>query len=150
MKRRWVLVGIILLVAAVLFEEKHRAATHNSQAPVAGVTQSEQGVLDLPPSNFSDQVNLWGNPRVSYADVDLGYTGLALQTNFAPANFEQFRSQLDFKTEPVLTVMDREVAYAFFASGGFSLTLKLKPEYANPEALIPTRVNPGIGVNFKF
>jgi hypothetical protein len=47
-------------------------------------------------------------------------------------------------------VVNRELNYELFGSEGFAFKLNLKPGYPNPEAPIPTRLDPGLGVSFKF
>jgi hypothetical protein len=47
-------------------------------------------------------------------------------------------------------VVDRKLNYELFGSEGFALKLNLEPAYPNPEALIPTRLDPGFGVSIKF
>jgi hypothetical protein len=54
------------------------------------------------------------------------------------------------ETEPLLTVQDREAAFAIFSAAGFRLTFNLKPAYATPEALLPNRIDPGIRGSFSF
>ncbi len=151
MKRYLVLVGIILVVAGVLFEEKHRAATVKNHITAPELKYPE---FAPPPvaaeSSFADNVNLWDNPRVKTHDTDLTYASLAFEKDIAPAGFEKIQSKSEDKSEPVLTVQDREAAYAIFSAGGFKMTLNLKPNYATPEALLPNRVDAGVGGSFSF
>ena len=61
-----------------------------------------------------------------------------------------FQPKLDNQVEPVVTVLDRELAYSFFQLGGFKLNLNLKPAYPNPDAILPTRIDPGLSGSFSF
>jgi hypothetical protein len=47
-------------------------------------------------------------------------------------------------------VVDSKINYELLGSKDFSLKLNLTPAYAKPEALIPTRLDPGVGVTLKF
>jgi hypothetical protein len=153
MKRVWMLIGIILLLGCVLFEEKHRAATAQKHLAPSGLTDPPAPFPAEDPfkaSNFSDQVDLWGEPWVKTPTADLNDAGLNFLNGLKPASFEKFQSRLDYKTEPVVTVLDREVACALFELGGFKLSLNLKPAYPNPEALLPSRIDPAIRGSFSF
>jgi hypothetical protein len=150
MKRVWVFIVIILLVAGVLFEEKHRAQTMKNHLPPVVLGDPAEAPYLVKDSNFSDNVDLWGNSQGKTGEADSGYISLTFQNDLKSANFEKFQSQLDDKSESVLTVQDREVAYALFEVGGFTLTLNLKPAYPNPQALLPTRLDAGIGGSFSF
>lgn len=97
-----------------------------------------------------DYANLWGNSRKQNSDPDQTYSSLAFQTELTAPASDKILTRPDVKTEPVLTVQDREAAYALFNLGGFKMTLNLKPAYATPEALLPNRIDPGIGGSFSF
>ena len=105
---------------------------------------------DLAPSDFSGQVDLWGEPWVKAPESRLSYSNLSPEEAFKLATAERFQSRLEVRSEPVLTVQDRQVVYSLFGSGGFSLKFNLKPAYPSPEAWIPTRVYPGISGSFSF
>jgi hypothetical protein len=107
-------------------------------------------IAELPPSDFSGQVDLWGEPWVKAPESPLSYASLSPEEAFKLATAERFQSRLDGRSEPVLTVHDRQVVYSLFGSGGFSLKVNLKPAYPSPEAWIPTRVDPGISGSFSF
>ena len=105
---------------------------------------------ELPPSDFSGQVDLWGEPWVKAPESQLSYASLSPEEAFKLATAERFQSRLEVRSEPVLTVQDRQVVYSLFGSGGFSLKFNLKPAYPSPEAWIPTRIYPGISGSFSF
>jgi len=50
----------------------------------------------------------------------------------------------------VLTVANSKLNYELLGSEDFSLKFNLTPAYPKPEALIPTRLDPGVGVTIKF
>jgi hypothetical protein len=151
MKRYLVLVGIILVVAGVLFEEKHRAATIKNHIVVPELKYPQFAVQPVARENsFADNIDLWNYPRVKTHDTDMAYANFAFQKDNAPASFEKFHSKFDDETEPVFTVQNREAAYAIFNGDGFKLTLNLKPAYPTPQALLPTRLDPSVGGSFSF
>jgi hypothetical protein len=47
-------------------------------------------------------------------------------------------------------VADRQLNYELYGSEGFAFKLSLKPENPNPEAAIPTGLDPGFGISLKF
>ena len=152
MKRVWVFIGIILLVGGVLFEEKHRAETVKQHPhPAAWTDPDPAGIaVVLQSSNFSDQVDLWGDPWVETDVPDFSHAYLAFGNDLKPASFEKFQSRRDHETEPVLTVQERQVGYSLLDFGGFKLNVNLEPAYRTPEALMPTRIDPGISGSFSF
>jgi hypothetical protein len=151
MKRPLLLAGIILLAGGVLYEEKHRAAIlyHPIVAPELAYPELEAQSLATNGS-FLDNINLWDHSRVKTDEAGLSYTSFAFQKDFAPASFERLQSNLGGKTEPMLTVLDREVVYALFATRDFTLTLNLKPAYSNPQALMPSHIDAGLGGSISF
>jgi len=156
MKRYLALLVVCILAAGVfLFEEQHRAATlfphiENLIAP----PESEAPRLVAPPvargNNFADYADLWGNPWTKNQDPDMEYSSLAFQKDLASAAPEKILARPEVIKEPVLTVQDREAAYAIFSTGDFKLTVNLKPAYATPETLLPNRLDPGLGGSFSF
>ena len=156
MKRYLVLLVVIILVAGVfLFEEQHRAATithriENHIAPPESEAPRLMGPGIETPSPFAEYADLWGNPWGKYPDPDMAYSSLAFQKDLASAGSEKILARPEVIKEPVLTVQDREAAYAIFSTGGFKLTVNLKPAYATPEALLPNRIDPSIGGSFSF
>jgi hypothetical protein len=150
MKRVWIFIGLILLAGGVLFEEKHRAESIKNHLPPVALRDPTAVPVLASDSIFSGSVNLWGDPWVKTDEVRQNPASVAFPADLKPANVEQLQSKFDYKTEPVLTVQDRQVAYSLFQAGGFTLTLNLKPAYANPQALLPTHVDAGIGGSFSF
>jgi hypothetical protein len=160
MKRPLVLVGIILAAGVFLFEEQHRAATlaHHIVNHIAP-PKSEAPRLESSPvtlgNNFAEYANLWGNPWIKNSDPDFVYSSLAFQKDLAAPASDNILARPDLKTQPVLTVQDREAAFAIFSAAGFRLTFNLKPVYATPDALdpshlMPSHIDPGIGGSFSF
>ena len=149
------LVGIVLVASVILFEEQHRAATVKHQVVnLIPSPEMEAPRLESPPvvreNNFADYADLWGNPWIKNPDPDTVYSSLAFQRDLAPASSDKVLAKSGIKTEPVLTVQDREAAYAIFSSGGFRLTFNLKPAYASPTAILPNHLDPSIGGSFSF
>jgi hypothetical protein len=148
-KRVWLSIAVILVAGGVLFAEKHRAQPVQNHLPPV-ILQDPAQVPYLTGGNiFSGKIDLWGNPWAKTENVRPAYSSFP-QKEFKPVNLENFQPKLDVKNESVVTVQDREVAYALFEVGGFTLTVNLKPGYANPQALMPTRLNAGIGGSFSF
>jgi hypothetical protein len=150
MKRAWVFIGIILLVGGILFEEKHRAETIKNHLPPVVLGDPAAAPYMVRGNNFSDYVDLWGDPWVKTAHADSGYASLVFENDPKTASFEKFQSKLDYEAAPMITVQDREVAYALFQAGSFTLKLNLKPAYPNPEAILPTRIDASLGGSFSF
>ncbi len=145
------LVGIILVVGGVLFEEKHRAETFKNH--IAPPELEYARLLRQPAetkTNFADYASLWGSPWTQNPDPDLAYSSLTFQKDLVPAGSEKILVRPGVKTEPVLTVQDREATYAIFSGGGFKLTVNLKPAYATPDSLLPNHLDPSIGGSFSF
>jgi hypothetical protein len=156
MKRYLVLLVVIILAVGVyLFEEQHRAATikHHIENHIPPPESEAPRLMAQPAEtkiNFADYADLWGNPRTNNPDPDQVYASLAFQKDLAPEGSEKILARPEVKTEPIITVQDREAAYAIFSGGGFKLTIDLKPAYATPDTPLPNRVNPGIGGSFSF
>lgn len=148
MKRAWFIIALILLVAGVIFEERHRAETIKNHLPPVPLKDPAATPFAVPESHFADRVDLWGNPWATPAAPDLA--SVAFQKNLRPATVENFQSKQNYSSEPVLTVQDREVSYALFEAGGFTLKLNLKPVYPNAEAWLPTSVGAGLGGSLSF
>jgi hypothetical protein len=161
MKRYLVLLVVIILAAGVyLFEEQHRAATitHHVVNHIAP-PESEAPQLLAPPvapqNHFADYADLWGNPWMEYPDTDTAYSSLAFQKDLAAPVSEKILAKPEVKSDPVLTVQDREAAFAIFSSAGFRLTFNLKPVYAASDALVPghimpDHIDPSIHGSFSF
>jgi hypothetical protein len=161
MNRYLVLLVVIILAAGVfLFEEQHRAAsiTHHIVNRIAP-PESEAPRLESSPvaqgNNFADYADLWGNPWTKNSDPDFFYSSIAFQKDLAATASDKILARPDVKTEPVLTVQDREAAFAIFSAAGFRLTFNLKPVYGtsdalDPSHLMPSHIDPGIGGSFSF
>jgi hypothetical protein len=150
MRRPWVFIGIILLVAGVLFEEKHRAETLNHRLHPAALTNPATELFDIKENNFYEYVDLWGDPWVKTDDPDLNNSSIAVENAAKPASAEQFRLRVGDKTDPLLTVEDKKISYSFLDLGSLKLNVNLKPAYATPEAILPNRIDPGISGSFSF
>jgi hypothetical protein len=151
MKRCLALVGIILLMGAILYEKKPPAATSQSHFTTPELTYAK---MDLPHpatnSGFLDDINISLDPPVIIHDPDPYHAGLNLQRDLPSGSFDKIQPRPGDTTKPGLTVVDRKLNYELFGSEGFALKLNLEPAYPNPEALIPTRLDPGFGVSIKF
>jgi hypothetical protein len=150
MKRTLIFIGIILVAGGGLFAKRHRAATVKNHLPPVTLTDPATVPFVAKASNFSDNVDLWGDPWVKTADTGSGYASFVFENDPRFASFEMFQLKLDNQAEPVVTVLDRELAYSFFQLGGFKLNLNLKPAYPNPDAILPTRIDPGLSGSFSF
>lgn len=151
LKRHVAFTGIALLTGGIMFGAKHRAgAVKNHIVPPKLAYNHLTAPFQIPDSDFADNVNLWGAPAGKIYQANLGYTGLNFQNELASANFEKFQTPLNFKNAPAFTVMNRELGVPFFEAGTFIMTFNLKPAYANPDALMPSRIDTGIGGTFSF
>jgi len=150
MRRPWVFIGIILLVAGVLFEEKHRAETMKHHLHPDIFTDPAPALFVVQENHFYDYVDLWGDPWVKTDDPHLSHSSLAVANSTRPASTEKFQSRPDHQADLALTVQDRQIVYPVLDLGGFKLNVNLKPAYATPEALVPTRIDPGISGSFSF
>lgn len=150
MKRALIFIGIILVAGGGLFAKRHRAETIKNHLPPVTLTDPATTPFMVEASNFSDNVDLWGDPWVKTADPGSRSASFVFEKAPRIAGFDMFQLKLDNQVEPVVTVQDRELAYSFFQLGGFKLKLNLKPAYLNPEAILPTRIDPGISGSFSF
>lgn len=151
--RRYIIVaGMILLLAGVIYEEKHHAATLKHQP---SQNEAEYPLLDLvlgtTPARFEDTVDLWSPTGVKADNLSLPPGGFTFGNQPAPANLRQLQLKNGAAGgEPMLTVEDRELQYALFSLGNFTLKLDLKPVYETADAWLPSRVTPEIGGSFSF
>ena len=150
MRRALIFIGIILVAGGGLFAKRHRAETIKNHLPPVAMRDPATAPFAVKGNNFSDYVDLWGDPWVETDDPDLAYAKLALGNDPKPAGVEHFKSRLDYETEPVLTVHDRQLGYSLLDFGGFKLNVNLKPGYSSPDALLPSRIDPGISGSFSF
>ena len=150
MRRLWLIIGIILLVAGVLFEEKHRAETLKHHLHPGVLTDPASELFAVQENNFHDYVDLWGDPWVKTDDPYLNNSSLVVANSARPASSEKFQPRAGDKNDPVLTVRDQQLDYNVLNFGGFKLNVDLKPAYATPEAILPNRIDPGISGSFTF
>ena len=149
------LIGVILLVAGVLFEEKHRAATmkHHIENHLAAPKPELSRILEPEietPSPFAGYADLWGDPQAKNPEPAQTYQLIANEKSLAPVASEKILARPGVQSEPAFTLQNHEAAYEFFSGGSFKLTLNLKPIYGAPDAILPNHVNPGIGGSFSF
>jgi hypothetical protein len=150
MKRAWVFIGVILLLAGIVFEEKHRAETIKNHLPPMAMRDPAAAPYVVKDNNFSDYADLWGDPWEKADGPVVSYSSLALGNDHHAASFEKFQSRLEGKTDQLLTVQNRQLDYTLLDLGSFKLNVNLKPGYTTPEALLPTRIDPGISGGFSF
>ncbi len=155
MKRLGILVGLVgigLLVAGISYEVTHQAEPVTKHAAVPVFEVSYARAPKTPEyGNFSDNVSLWDAPRMPVEAANASFGNPIFPGNLASGKYKRLESPLNPRAEPVLTVLDEELAYSLFASGSFKLTFNLKPVFDNPQVFfIPTRVDPGIGGSFNF
>jgi hypothetical protein len=146
------LVGIIFLAEAIRYVERQAAATGKSHfiTPVLTYARTD---LSRPATNsgFLDDINLSLDPPVTTHDLKPNHAGFNFQKDLPSGSFDQLPPpRSGDATKTALTVKNRELNYELFGSEGFAFKLYLKPGYPNPEAPIPTRLDPGLGVSFKF
>ena len=68
MKRALIFIGIILVAGGGLFAKRHRAETVKNHLPPVTLTDPATVPFVVKASNFSDYVDLWGDPWVKTAD----------------------------------------------------------------------------------
>lgn len=153
MKRYLVLAGMILLAAVIFFyEEKPRVETDESHIPSPpDLTLARMEVPTVATnSHFLDNIHLSYEPMARIQNPDPQYGIPVSEKDLPSANAEKIRPRPEEPATPVITVVDRKLNYELLGSKDFSLKLNLTPAYPNPEALIPTRLDPGVGVSIKF
>jgi hypothetical protein len=150
MRRPWVFIGIILLVAGVLFEEKHRAETLKHRLHPAVLANPAAELFAVKENNFYEYVDLWDDPWVKTDDPQLNNSSLVVENSAKPGTVEKFQPRAGNNTDPVLTVQNRQLDYNVVNLGGFKLNVDLKPAYGTPEAILPNRIDPGISGSFSF
>jgi hypothetical protein len=146
------LVGIILLMGAILPVKQPPAATSQSPLTIPELTYAR---MDLPHpvtnSGFLDGITLsFDPPPVTIHDPDLDRTSLNFQRDLPSGSLDKLQPRPGNTTKPALTVADQKLYYEFYGSEGFAFQLNLKPAYPNPEAAVPTGLDPGFGVSLKF
>ena len=150
-KRCLVLVGIVLLVGAIRHEQQPPTSISKSHFTSPVLTYAR---MDLPQlatnGGFLDNINLSLDPPAIIHDPDSPLARLNFQSDLPSGSFDPLPPRLGDATKPRLTVADRKLNYELFGSGGFALRLNLKPAYSNPNAPVPTSLDPGFGISLKF
>ena len=146
------LVGIILPMGAILHVKPPPAATSQSPLTMPELTYAR---LDLPhPATNSGSLNgikiSFDPPPVTIHDPDLDRASLNFQRDLPSGSFHQLQPRPGVSMKRALTVADRKLDYELYGSEGFAFKLNLKPAYPNPEAAIPTGLDPGFGISLKF
>jgi hypothetical protein len=153
MKRYLVLAGMILLAAVIyVSEEKPRVETGESHVPTPPeLTLAKMEVPQVATnSHFLDNINISYDTAVKIQDPDPQPASLANGNDLPYASPGKIRPKPEDTTPPPLTVAGRKLNYELLGSDSFSLKFNLTPAYPNPEALVPTRLDPGVGVSIKF
>jgi len=101
-------------------------------------------------SGFLDNINLSLNPPVKIPATDRVDTSLNVHRGIPSRSIDALQPKSGEAPKPVLTVADRKLNYELLGSKGFALKLNLTPVYLNPEAIIPERLVPGLGISIKF
>ena len=156
---RLLLAGIILLVGGILFEEKHRAATHRQQHPTtpelsyALPTDGLEFVLTTN-SGLETNLSLWFNPARETHNEGLAYANILFQSQLSDAAAAYERMLRPVAGEnfhlPSVNVADKSLNYSLFSIGNFSASFSLTPVLASPQAILPTEIKPGLGGSFNF
>jgi len=155
---RLLLAGIILLVGGIIFEEKHRAATHAHEHPATPAPAAARPPVGLEflttKSGLETNLNLWFNPLVENHDDNLTYARVLFQSQLSDSAMAYERMGRSVPGEnfhlPTVNVADKSLNYSLFSIGNFSASLSLTPVLASPSAIIPTEIKPGLGGSFNF
>ncbi|MGA2787452.1 MAG: hypothetical protein ABSF60_07985 [Verrucomicrobiota bacterium] len=145
------LVGLVCLMGADLYKQKPPLATRKSHFTTPVLTYAR---MDIPypatNSGFLDDINISFDPPVKTHDPDPYQASINFQSDLPSGSPDKLLPRLGDTTEPTLTVADRKLNYELFGSKDFALKLNLEPAYPYPEALMPTRLDPGFGISIKF
>ena len=153
LKRYVALVGIIILAGAIRHVKQPPAATSESSftlpAPVLTYAKTD------PPhpatnSGFLDDIKLSYDLPVTIHNSESNHTSFNFQKDLPSGSFAQLPRRSGNATKSAFTVVNRELDYELFGSEGFAFKLNLKPGNPDPRVLIPTRLDPGLGVTIKF
>jgi hypothetical protein len=147
-----VLAGMVLLAGVIFFhEEKPRVKAVESHILAPTLTyakiETPQPTAD---SHFLDNINLSYDSVPTIPDSGLNRATPIYDKTLPAAGSGKLRPKPDDTAPPVITVADRKLNYEVLGTEDFSLKFNLTPGYPNPEALIPTRLDPGIGLSIKF
>jgi hypothetical protein len=145
------LVGIIFLVGTIRHVKQPTTATSESQFTTPLLTYAQTN-LSHPTTNsgFLDDIKLSPDAPVTIHDPDPHHAGFNFQKDLPSGSFDQLPRRSGDATKPAFTVVNWELDYELFNSEGFAFKLNLKPGYPDPRVLIPTRLDPGLGVSIKF
>jgi len=151
MKQCLAFAGMIFLMGTVLPAKKLPAATGKSHFTSPELTYARTDTPH-PATNrgFLDNIYLSLDQPAKTPATDLKDTSLNLQRDLPTGSFDKLQPMPDHAAKPMLTVADRKLDYQLYGSEGFALKLNLAPEYPNPEAPMPTRLDPGFGISIKF
>jgi hypothetical protein len=140
-------------VGAIWHVKQPPAATSENPftLPVPVLTYAKTD-LPHPATNggFLDDINLSLDPPVEIHDSDPYHAAFNFQSDLPSGRFGQLPRRSGNATKSAFTVVNRELDYELFGSEVFAFKLNLKPGYPDPRVQIPTRLDPGLGVSFKF
>ena len=145
------LAGLAFLTGATLPRQKLPNAAGNSHLTAPELTYAR---MDIPPSatngGFLDDISLSLDPPVEIPVTDFNDARLNLLSDLPAGSFDPLQPRPDEIAPRTLTVADRRLNYQLYGSGGFAVKLNLEPAYPYPQALMPTRLDPGFGISLKF
>jgi hypothetical protein len=145
------LVGIVCLMVATLHKQKPPEAIGKSPFTAPVLTYAR---MDIPypatNSGFLDDINISFDPPVKTRDSDPYQASINFQSDLPSGSLDKLQPRPGDTTKSALTVADRKLNYELFDLKGFALKLNLEPAYPYPEALMPTRLDPGFGISIKF
>ena len=151
MKQCLALAGVIFVMGAGLPVKQPKAATSQSHITAPELTYAR---MNVPPTamdgGFLDNICLSLDPPKEIHDPDPHRARLGFQNDLPPESFDKLQPRPGNTPKPGLTVADQKLNYELFDSEGFALKLNLAPAYPYPEALMPTRLDPGFGISIKF
>ena len=151
LKRCLALVGLTVLMGATLHKKNPLAAASNSPLAATELTYARMDPPHPPTnSNFLDNINLSLNPPVEIQPRNLEDAGLNFQRDLPSGNFNELQPKSGVAPKRALTVADRKLNYELLGSKDMDFKFNLTPAYANPEATIPTSLDPGFGISIKF
>jgi len=145
------LVGIIFLVGTIRHVKQPPTATSESHFTTPLLTYAQTN-LSHPATNsgFLNDIKLSPDAPVTIHDSDPHHAGFNFQKDLPSGSFNQLPRRSGDASKPAFTVVNRELNYELFGSEGFAFKLNLKPWYPNPDAPLPTRLDPGFGISIKF
>ncbi len=145
------LAGMIFLMGAVLPAKQLPAATGRSHFTSPELTYARKDPPHPATSRgFLDNIYLSLDQPAEIPATDPEDTSLNLQRDLPDGSFDQLPPRPGHVAKSTLTMADRKLDYELYGSESFALKLNLAPAYPYPEALMPTRLDPGFGISFKF